>query len=122
MAYKVVVNNCFGGASLSREAVLLGRKLSGNPNWMPESIKGDRYDTGEEVSDDYGHLRDIERHDRILVQVVETLGDDASGFYSNLVVETIDCNMYYIDEYDGSETIVTPGDQTWILIEDNDNE
>lgn len=120
MAYKVVVNNCFGGASLSREAVLLGREISGKPNWMPESIEGDLFDDGTVVSDDYGHLYGIPRHDPILIKVVESLGENASGRFASLEVQTIDCNMYYIDEYDGNESVVTPGDQAWVIIEDED--
>ena len=30
---KVVYNACYGGFSLSREAVILARELSGDPEW-----------------------------------------------------------------------------------------
>lgn len=105
MAHKVVVNSCYGGASLSDAAIKLGREISGNPEWMKKTY----------------HLDSVSRHDPILVKVVEMLGADASGPYANLEVELIDCNMYRIDEYDGYETVVTPGNQIWVLIEDDED-
>ena len=105
---KVVYNACYGGFSLSREAVLLGRKLSGNPNWNGPCIKGDFYEKGIPVEFDYCHLDDdISRDDPILVQVVEQLGfNKASGECARLrVVEMEAGTKYRIDEYDGYESI-----------------
>ena len=49
---KVVYNGCYGGFSLSREAILLARELSGNPTWGGACLKGEIYEeTGEEVND-----------------------------------------------------------------------
>jgi hypothetical protein len=49
---------------------------------------------------------DIERTDPLLIQVVEELGDKASGKLSKLrVVEIPDGVEWEIDEYDGMETI-----------------
>lgn len=117
MPFKVVVNSCYGGSSLSRKAVLLGRELSGDPEWCPQSIKGDRYDCGSKLTSDYGYFT-IPRHDPILVKVVELLGKEASGTCAELTVQTIQSNMYYIDEYDGFESVVEPGEQDWILIDE----
>ena len=62
---KVVYNACYGGFSLSDEACDLYRLLTGN-----EITK-------------YGHIGDgsynpIARHDPVLVQVVEQLGESAN--------------------------------------------
>jgi hypothetical protein len=48
----------------------------------------------------------IERHDPILVQVVEELGEEADTKYSRLtIVEIPDDTEYEINEYDGIESI-----------------
>ena len=117
MPFKVVVNKCYGGPALSRKAVLLGREISGDPNWCPESIVGDVFENGTIVDTEYGFF-DMDRHDPILVKVVETLGDDASNQSSDLQIEIIDCNMYMIENYDGYETVVTPGIQNWNIIDE----
>jgi len=110
---KVVYNACFGGFSLSREAILLGRKLSGDPNWGGACIIGDTYDDGTKVNDDYGGGRDISRHDPILVEVVEQLGEKASGSCANLQIADHE-GPYRIDEYDGNESVVGPGGYEWL--------
>ena len=48
------------------------------------------------------------RHDPILIQVVEELGNEVNGPYSKLAIVEIDSNLYRIDEYDGAESIITP--------------
>jgi len=99
---KVVYNNCYGGFGLSREAVLLGRKLSNNPNWCGPCIKGDFWKPGEPVKYNHGGGSNLERTDPILVQVVEQLGERANGMYASLVIENVpEGTAYRIDEYDG---------------------
>lgn len=120
---KIVLNKCYGGFSLSREAVLLAREISGNPEWGGSCIKGDVYydDCSErhvEIDNDYGYIYDeVSRHDPVLVQVVETLGRQASGDLAELVVHQIKGSLYKIDEYDGMERVVEPSDINWIVIE-----
>ena len=79
---KIVINRCFGGFSLSEEAV--------------EYL-------GLERSHSF-----ICRDDPKLVKCVETLGSKrASGTCANLViVEIPDETNYGIEEYDGVETVV----------------
>jgi hypothetical protein len=104
---KLVLNRCYGGFSLSRKAVLLGRKLSKNPRWGGPTIKGDVYEKEKKaVPEDYGYV-DVPRHDPILVKVVEQLGSKlASGNLAELkVVEIPDGIQYEIDEYDGIEHV-----------------
>lgn len=98
MDYKVVVNTCFGGFALSDEAY----------GWLQE-----RYGLAED------QVRKLSRHDKRLVECVETLGSyKARGMYSEIEVETIHENRYYIEEYDGLEIILTPETTDWITIED----
>lgn len=114
MKCKVVYNGCYGGFSLSREAVLLGRELSGNSSWGGPCIIGDKYKTGEMVDADHGHIEGISRHDDVLVRVVEAIGNSASGFCSDLKIAESGVTRYRIDEYDGYETVVFDGDDSWI--------
>ena len=83
---KIVINKCYGGFGLSKEAEEL-------------------YVQKKNIS---GPFRgDILRNDSVLVEVVETLGDKASGKYSELEVVEIpdDVTDWRIEEYDGWEHI-----------------
>jgi len=83
---KIVINKCYGGFGLSKEAEEL-------------------YVQKKNIS---GPLRgDILRNDSVLVEVVETLGDKASREYSELKVVEIpdDVTDWRIEEYDGWEHI-----------------
>lgn len=78
---KVVINRCWGGFDLSDKAIAMFKELSGG-----------------ETS--------YNRDNPLLVKVVETLGEEANTEYSSLkVVEIPDGVDYYIDDYDGMETI-----------------
>lgn len=77
---KIVVNRCFGGFGLSEEAC---KELG---------------------CVDRGY--DIRRDDPKLVEVVERLGDRANGAFAKLeVVKIPDGVDWFIDDYDGQETI-----------------
>ena len=80
---KVVINRCYGGFGLSKDAYeFLGKEWDG-----------------------YG-FASIERTDPKLVECVETLGNKANGRFAELkVVEIPDDIMWEISEYDGAETI-----------------
>lgn len=55
---------------------------------------------------------DIDRHDPVLVRVVEELGSEkASGMCSSLAIADIGESLYRIEEYDGFENVVTPETQ-----------
>lgn len=78
---KVVINRCFGGFSLSTEAM-------------------------EELAIMPHDVRRIKRNDPRLVEVVERLGERANGNLSKLkVVEIPDDIEWEIDEYDGMECV-----------------
>lgn len=79
-------------------------------------------DFGSKVSDTdldnyYEHVVkpepwDIERHDPVLVRVVEELGSEkASGICSSLAIADIGESLYRIEEYDGFESVITPETQ-----------
>ena len=57
--------------------------------------------------------RDVDRHDPILVQVVEELGVKANGNYADLAIAEVN-GPYRIDEYDGMETVETPNSYDWV--------
>lgn len=112
---KVSYNSCFGGFSLSREAILRGREISGNPKWAGLMLKGESFDDGSVAKDDCGHLEyGHPRTDPVLIQVIEELGAKANGTYANLAVaEIAEGTKYRVDEYDGNERVMTVDDYDW---------
>ena len=94
---KIVYNACYGGFSLSHEAIM-----------RYAEIKGINIAIGE------FSIYDIERTDPALVQVVEELGEAANGRSAALrIVELPAGTLYRIDEYDGSESVMTQDDYDW---------
>jgi len=90
---KLVINKCYGGFSLSKQATeLLG-------------IEWDTYG--------YSHAGSGKRADPKLVAVVEQLGKAANGKHARLaVVEIPDGTDYTIEEYDGVEWVAAKH-KTW---------
>ena len=58
------------------------------------------------------YYMNVSRHDPALIQVVEELGEKANGDHADLQIEEVD-GIYKIEEYDGNETVVTPGGCDW---------
>lgn len=81
---KIVVNKCFGGYSLSKEAYeFLGLE------W-----------------DEFGYKFENDRTNKDLIRCVEALGDKANGRFADLEIVEVPENIdFYIDEYDGIETV-----------------
>ena len=128
MGKKVVYNNCFGGFGLSGKAI----------KWLEEN---GRYDLREFISTkrkeieadpdkllstderlDYAVRYDfgengLPRHDVDLVRCVETLGREADGRFADLRIHELTGNLYRIDEYDGSETVMEPESYDYIYVE-----
>ena len=130
---KIILNKCFGGFDVSNEAYKLYakkknlnlylysseyidhqfiyKKVNDTNNYLFKSffIK----DIGNNVSisnEDYKkyclYLDSEYRQDTTLIEVIEELGEKASGRFGDLEVVEIPDNYYYkIDEYDGLETI-----------------
>jgi len=105
MSNKVVVNKCYGGFGLSREAAREIAKRKGLP--FVECKHSFYIDSGGV---------ELARHDKDLVDVVESLGDLANGMCSKLKVIIIKGSQYRIDEYDGMETLIVPDEQEWVCI------
>lgn len=116
---KIVVNRCFGGFSLSHEAIMRYSELA-KLNLVV--IKDEKYSgecfwnyylNGIEDADHYWYDRDLERNDPFLVQVVEELGEKADGMCAKLnVVEIPDNVSWEIAEYDGLEHVAETH-RTW---------
>ncbi len=104
---KIVINGCYGGFSISREAAQYMADRGSNA----AKLELENY-TGEYRGRWYGYI-DCERNDSLLVEAVETLGQDASGSCANLqVVEIPDGVSWVIEEYDGLEH-VAESHRTW---------
>jgi hypothetical protein len=110
---KVVYNACFGGFSLSNEALdrmaELGYIMEPNLNYDPKC--SDWYNRTQKYNTYDG---DISRHDPILVQVVEELGEKADGAGAKLAIKEVS-GPYRIDEYDGNESVAEPNSYDWII-------
>lgn len=129
---KIILNKCFGGFDVSKEAYMLYAKKKGLELYQYASdyinfkkciykktndeilfknyFTKDMGDNIEISNEDYKkyclYLDDEYRKDPTLIEVVEELGDKASGRFGRLEVVEIPDNCYYkIDEYDGIETI-----------------
>ena len=103
MVYKVVINRCYGGFGISEEAV----------NWLRErGVPAEKAYVVETLSWRPAHCA-LHRHDPLLVECVETLGQAASGDCANLEVVEIDQPLYRISEYDGAESIEQPEGLHW---------
>ncbi len=92
---KLVINTEYGGFDLSDQAIEAYEKRTGQTgicSWQ------------------------IDRHDADLVAVVEQLGKAADGDNSKLSVETITEDRYFIREYDGAETLYTPSNLPWVIV------
>ena len=95
---KVVINKCFGGFSLSKEA------------YKELGLEWDRYGY---LSSWSNQTQEQQRSDPRLVAVVEKLGVAASGECANLrVVEIPDDVQWEIEEYDGYEHVAEKH-RTW---------
>ena len=123
MSHKVVYNACYGGFSISLKAI---EWLEANckDNELRDFIKSLRL-AGKEYSFaskdeclryDVSSWFDDKRHHKDLVAVVEALGSEANGPCTKLEISKIPGNQYRIDEYDGSEEVITPEGSDWIII------
>ena len=98
--HKVAYNTCYGGFGLSKKAELLYRALKNM------SEEDDLFADG------------LDRHDPVLIAVIEKLGPEADGFLAKLAIQTINSSKYRIEDYDGIERVITPEDEKYILIEE----
>jgi hypothetical protein len=135
---KIVISACYGGFGLSVEAEDLYAEKAGfdifryaNHDYLKEDRIYSRdqegkgfmsftfkKDHGDKFSDwphdeSYWCSSDTPRDDKLLVEVVEELGEKANSDHANLqVIEIPDGIDWEIDEYDGYEHIAEKH-QTW---------
>lgn len=128
---KIILNRCFGGFGLSKDAYELYAKKKGIKvyEYYHDHFKKDfnsfkkgsggisnfyfTKDFGEEIElnhEEYNkyclNLTSENRTDETLIEVVEELGKKANNDFSELeIVEIPDNSFYKIDEYDGVEII-----------------
>lgn len=103
---KIVLNRCFGGFSISKKAAefMANNGCERAKKELEESERQDGHWYG------FGFVKGVsggyDRTSEHLVLAVETLGKEANGDLSSLVVVEIPDGIdYYIDEYDGMETV-----------------
>lgn len=132
---KIILNKSYGGFRISAKAAAKYLELAfpnkkfyaySTENYQEyfrinlDTYKGDRFyitetnqgpTTNKLVNEFY--INSVPRHDKNLVRTVELLGDDASCSFANLQVVTIPDNKYYIQEYDGFESVLTPSTIRW---------
>jgi hypothetical protein len=130
---KIVLNKCYGGFGLSPIAIKEYLKLKGKDCFFykkdydkhllvkVELSDADSHDISltkdygenleedwEVFKEDYFYYNNIERNDLDLIKVVEELGvEKSSGYLSKLEIVEIpdDVVNWYIDDYDGIESI-----------------
>ena len=135
---KIVYNACYGGFSLSHEAIMRYAEIKGitlyprydemfgmtsyylcppeeweriNAEEQAMPVSPGRFARSNAL---YFGDRDFERNDPILVQVVEELGDKANGGFAELRIIDIPAGtLYRIDEYDGNESVMTQDTYDW---------
>lgn len=108
---KVVYNDCYGGFSLSDEAIRMYLDLKGLKYTESKSAWGTNF-VVDGIKNFYD--RNIERADPVLVEVVEKLGERANGECAKLKIEDIDSGLLYrITSHDGNESIDIKYDPDW---------
>jgi len=102
---KIVINRCFGGFGLSKEAIEKYAKLK-RLSFAVEYSKGNAFLPLYRLEGKAFFPQDISRNDEDLVKVVEELGKNANGAYADLkIVEIPDSVEWKIEEYDGIEHV-----------------
>ncbi len=136
---KVVYNACYGGFGLSKEACQRYWDIKEQKVWIEDNEWGFsvwlvppeqrlKPQTTKEIftmskdeltaynkaySAQSWYYGDVDRHDPVLVQVVEELGDKANGMCAKLRIDEVS-GPYRIDEYDGFESVETADTYNWI--------
>jgi len=136
---KVVYNACYGGFGLSKEACQRYWDIKGQQVWIEDALWGftvwlvapedripvkggdafyamsmdERIAYNQAYSKQTWYNRNVDRHDPVLVQVVEELGKKANGECAELAIAEV-YGSYRIDEYDGFESVETADSYDWI--------
>lgn len=111
---KVVINKCFGGFGLTKEAVEWMRQQGCEPAEQA-TLPGEYYSDGSGPAKDFGSFgRDIPRDDSHLLEAINEFGsEEVSGRCADLkVVDIPDDVEWQIKEYDGREWVAEKH-RTW---------
>ncbi len=137
---KIAINRCYGGFGLSRKAIRRIAEINGKecfffnmvgshtptyvpiPDEDPEPIlcfafdvpnPGEHEDNEDFWKDHYLDYGSPERNDPVLIQVIEELGDEASGVCAKIeIVDVPEDVSWNIQEYDGQEWVAEEH-RTW---------
>lgn len=140
---KIVYNGCYGGFGLSPAAQQAYAKRKGFELFFYKQtayshrdgrdeytktteaddslfVSAVRVDAGEKPNklpsghDEWFWDNDIPRNDPDLIAVIEEMGDAANGRCASLHIKELPKGtLYRIDEYDGSESVMTNSDYEW---------
>lgn len=102
--YKIVINCCFGGFSVSEQGAKWLLANGASPEKVTITINHHGWVTV---------TCDLERHDPLLVRMVEELGEQANGTNAQLSVHTLETPLYRVYEYDGAESVEEPRHIVW---------
>ncbi len=98
-----IVYSCYGSFGISQRALDLAKSLAPDDiQWIKANM----------------HLFYIERHNPILVRVVEELGEEANTKYAKLEIYEVERGSKYrieVNDYDGHETVMFPDDYNWTI-------
>ena len=103
MTTKIVINKSCGEFELSKLAI----------DWLMAKGITDKKELSKWI------CGAIPRHSKLLVELVEELGENANaGSHADLVVCEVETpsGRYYVNEYDGAEWITTPETIDWITV------
>lgn len=104
---KIVINRCYGGFGLSREAFHLLRGM-GQKDAQQEPDIGECWNDGSGLREAFlnSFCGEIPRNDPMLVEVVEKLGAAANAKMAKLKIVNIPDDVdWKIEEYDGMEHV-----------------
>jgi hypothetical protein len=143
MGMKVVINRCYGGFGLSKEAYIRYGEIKGTPVWIEEDTKykalgiftawtvppdqrpanredefysmdmDERKEYNESYSKNTIYCRDIARNDPALVQLVEEMGDAANGKHAELAIVEIPDGVQFEVEEYDGKEWVSEVHRTW---------
>ena len=106
----IVINTCYGGFSLSRQAQELYLERAGiEYGYQPQQDRDTQNRLGSKIivnNKEWSSGRDIKRDDPILIGVVNQLGRNADGENAKLKVIEVPARVQWnIAEYDGKEWV-----------------
>lgn len=101
----VVINRCYGGFSLSVNAIRDLREAK-SEHALAAHLPGEKYDDGTVSTISCG-CRDIPRNDPHLVALIREKGPDyVGGDFARLEIVEIPADVkWYVHEYDGYESV-----------------